>query len=64
MQDFSTTVKQVLKNKKKSVNQLANDVDKSIPYIYDLLRGARRWNEPLMKEISKVLGITIEYKIS
>jgi len=35
----------------------------SYQYIHDLLAGERRWNEDSIKRVSKVLNITIDYKV-
>lgn len=64
MQKFSDVVKQALELRQISVKQFAKVMSLSLPYIYDLLKENRRWNEPTMLKASEVLGIVIEYKIS
>ena len=64
MLKFSEVVKSVLDNRQISITQLAKDLKLSIPYVSDLIKGNRRWNETRMIEASQILGITIEYKSS
>lgn len=63
MSRFSKVVKVALKTNKMSVTQLAQTINLSVPYIYNLLKGDKRWNEPTMYKVSDVLGISIEFKV-
>lgn len=63
MESFSEVVKRKLKDKNLSVTQLSKSVNLSIPYMYDLLKGKRRWNEPTMIKVSDVLDILIVFEV-
>ena len=64
MQYFSEVVKSQLTLKKINCSQLAKLVNLSIPYVHDLLKGNRRWNESNMLKVCEALGIDIVYTIN
>lgn len=63
MNNFSDAVKNSLKTNKITVKELSKSTKISQSYIYDLINGKKRWNETVVKKISKQLGIAVEFKL-
>jgi transcriptional regulator with XRE-family HTH domain len=61
---FSTQIKLVLKERKLTASKLAEMVKVSKPYMSELLRNKKRWNEALMLKVCEALNIQIEFKAS
>ncbi len=64
MDDLIKVIKQQLKQKGLTANKLAKDLGYSSVYLYDLLKGRRRFNETITNKICTALQIQIEYKIT
>jgi len=54
---FRELVRQRLKEKNLTVLDLSDLTGLSVPYLYDLLRGRRRWNEDTIAKVCEALGI-------
>lgn len=60
--DFNTIIKEKLEQKNWKITDLARFSGISYPYLVDLIKGRRRWNEDTMEKACKALGIAIEFK--
>jgi transcriptional regulator with XRE-family HTH domain len=59
---FSKKIISELKKQRKSQKWLAEQTQISQQFLTDLLKGRRRWHEPLMDKVCAVLKIKIDYK--
>jgi len=62
MRNFSKAVKQMMDEKGITITLIAKETGYSWPYINDLLKGKRRWNEETMSKVSEVVGLKILFK--
>lgn len=62
MSKFVGLVKKIMNEKNINGNILAKKTGVSSVYIYDLLKGRRRWNESMIDKVCNILGIEIEFK--
>jgi transcriptional regulator with XRE-family HTH domain len=60
--DFSLIVKEKLAQKNLKITEFARLSGISYPYLFDLLRGRRRWNEDTIEKACAALGIEIDFK--
>ncbi len=61
MSTFSEAVLTIMEERGITVAQIARQSGYSWPYIYDLLKGKRRWNEDTMNKVSNVVGLVIAF---
>jgi len=59
--NFSSIIKNKLKEKNIKATELAREVGYTPQYICDLLAGKRRWNETTMNKVCKALNIRVEF---
>lgn len=59
---FAEVVKAQLTQNRMSVSELARRMGYRAPYIHNLLKGKKRWNETTMTKAASVLGIEIIYR--
>lgn len=59
--DFREFIKNLMKSRGIKVQDIATQSGYSIPYIYDLLKGTRRFNEESEKRICECLNIKKTY---
>ena len=64
MESFVVLVKQRMKERNTNASKLASKLGMSNPYLYDLIKGRRRWNETTIQKVANELGIEIQYKAS
>jgi len=62
LKEFVEVVKQTMREQSINGVALAERVGKSSVYIYDLLKGKRRWNADMIDKVCEVLGIGIEFR--
>jgi len=62
MMDFNTVIKKKLGQKKLKITDLARLSGVSYPYLVDLVKGRRRWNEDTIDKVCKALGIKVEFR--
>lgn len=60
---FSEVVKKALQDKGLDVKDLAAETGISITYLYELLRGEKRWNEQSISKVCEALVISIHFDI-
>lgn len=59
--NFREVLKKQMEEKKLTAQDIAENVGCSKSYIYDLLKGARRFNEEIEDKICDYLGLTKMY---
>lgn len=64
MKGFSKFVVCAMKNKAVNTKDLAQKTNISLAYLYDLLKGKKRWNSSTIDNVCEGLGIEIEFKIA
>jgi transcriptional regulator with XRE-family HTH domain len=60
--EFSLIVKEKLAQRNLKIPEFARLSGISYPYLIDLLKGRRRWNEDTIKKACAALGMEINFK--
>lgn len=60
---FSEVVKKAMQDKGFDAKSLATEAEISLTYLYELLRGEKRWNEQTISKVCAILDISIHFDI-